>query len=548
MTYDLLLKNGRIVDGTGMPSFWGDVGIAGGKIAEMGKLTGSATRVIDVQGQTISPGFIDNHCHFDAQATWDPLCTFACYHGTTTVINGNCSLGLAPARPDERYALTSMLSRVESIPLRALEAGVAWEWETIPEYLDVLDRRLGMNVGALIGYSAVRRYVMGEDAYTEPNATPEQLARMKQIITEGVRAGAVGLSFERNIRHVDLEGRVTPCNVASWEEILAVVEALADAGAGAIQFGGGFDTLELERGLFSQISQISGRPITNNMGVNDPDEKLAHLEQCWREGARVLPMVGPFIDDPQRWTLMTSNGFDRAPAWMAITIKPIPERKARFHDPTNREQLRIECEADQDRPRWETTHIASVVLEKNRGLVGKSIVAIAQEQGKSPFDAFFDLNLEEDFETMFYQRTGNGPEVKAPLISSPYTMPGQSDSGAHVSRRCDSHMSTYFLSTWVRDAQVLSLEEGVRKLTYVPASVFGLHDRGLLRPGLNADVTVFDPDGLQPGELDQVADFPAGATRMRRRPEGVACTIVNGQVLIEEGEHTGAYPGRVARH
>jgi len=190
MAYDLLLRNGRIVDGSGMPAFWGDVGVAGGRIVEVGKLGGSAQRVIDVQGQSIAPGFIDNHCHFDAQALWDPLCTFSCYHGSTTVINGNCSLGLAPARPDERYALLSMLSRVEAIPLESLQAGVEWTWETVPEYLAALDRRLGVNVGALIGFSAVRRHVMGEDAYTD-QATPEQVEQMKAIVRDGMAAGAL---------------------------------------------------------------------------------------------------------------------------------------------------------------------------------------------------------------------------------------------------------------------------------------------------------------------------------------------------------------------
>src|SRR5262245_9606698 len=201
MAYDVLIKNGRVVDGSGMASFHGDVAVKNGKIVEIGKLSGAADAVVDVGGQAIAPGFIDNHCHFDAQVTWDPLCTFACYHGVTTVVNGNCSLGLAPVKPNELPDVVSMLSRVEAIPIESLRAGIKGTWETIPEYLDVVDRQLGINVGALIGFSAVRRYVMGEDAYTQPQATPEQIERMKQIIVEGIRAGAVGLTFERNIRH-----------------------------------------------------------------------------------------------------------------------------------------------------------------------------------------------------------------------------------------------------------------------------------------------------------------------------------------------------------
>jgi N-acyl-D-aspartate/D-glutamate deacylase len=545
MAYDLLVRNGRIVDGSGLPSIWGDVGVAGGKIVEVGKLDGPARRTIDVQGQTIAPGFIDNHCHFDAQVLWDGLCTWTCFHGTTTVVNGNCSLGLAPARPGERDALVSMLSRVEAIPIESLQAGIDGNWETVAEYLDLLDQRAGINVGALIGFSAVRHYVMGEDSYTK-QATPEQIDRMKAIIREGIAAGAIGLSFERNIRHVDLEGRVTPCNIASSEELLAVSQALGEVGAGTFQFGGTFDDLELDERLYSRMSRNSGRPLVCTVGALR-DDKLAYVENIRREGARIVPMLTPFIDDPQHWTVLSSNGFDRLPNWMAVTIKPMEERRAAFKDPARRAGLKADTLTDVQRPSWNTSVVVSVTQERNRHLIGKSVTQIAREQNKDEFDAFFDLVLDEDLNVMFAQRTGNGPEVKGPALLSQYTMPGQADSGAHVSRRCDSHLSTYLLSYWVRELGAMSLEEAVRKVTFVPASVFGLHDRGMIRPGLAADLVVFDPDTVSPGELDQVADFPAGATRMRRLPTGIDCTIVNGEVLIEKGEHTGAHPGRVVR-
>jgi N-acyl-D-aspartate/D-glutamate deacylase len=545
VAYDLLVRNGRIVDGSGLPSIWGDVGVSGGRIVEVGRLEGPAHRIIDVHGQTIAPGFIDVHCHFDAQAIWDPLCTFTCYHGNTTVVNGNCSLGLAPTRPGERDDLVSMLSRVEAIPIESLRAGIEGDWETIAEYLDLVDSRLGVNVAALIGFSAVRRYVMGEDSYTE-QATPEQIDQMKAIIREGIKAGAIGLSFERNIRHVDLEGRVTPCNVASSEELLAVSEALGEVGAGSIQFNA-YDRMEMEEGLLSKMSRASGRPLITTFGGGDFEEKMAHLQRTRRDGARITPMLTPFIDDPQLWTILTSNSFDRLPHWMATTIKPLDERRKAFKDPANREGLYADTLTDVPRPDWETSCVARAMLPKNQHLVGKSVGQIAREQGKEPFDTFFDLVLEEDLETMFQQRTGNGPDVKGPAVLSPYTMPGQADSGAHVTRRCDSHVSTHLLSFWVRDQQAISLEDAVRKLTFQSASAFGLHDRGLIRPGMAADLVVFDPDTISPGELDQVQDFPGGATRMRRLPTGIEHTIVNGEVLIEEGEHTGALPGRVAR-
>ncbi len=542
MAYDLLLRNGRIVDGSGMPAFWGDVGVAGGRIVEVGKLGGSAQRVIDVQGQTIAPGFIDNHCHFDAQALWDPLCTFSCYHGSTTVINGNCSLGLAPARPDERYALLSMLSRVEAIPLESLQAGVEWTWETVPEYLAALDRRLGVNVGALIGFSAVRRHVMGEDAYTD-QATPEQVEQMKAIVRDGMTAGALGLSFEREPRHTDIEGRVLPANVASNDEIVAVAQALAEVGTGTIQFGDAI-RVEMKEGLLTRLTRATGRPVVCPL-ANMTAERLA--------GGGIYPMVGPFVDNPARWTLSTAGSFDALPAWQPVMSSPPEQRKRALQDPVIREQLRADAlRPDPRRPeeggsaiRFDLIGVANAALARNRHLEGKTVVEMAREQGKDPLDAFLDLVLDEDLATVFYPGSDVTVEAKAAILASPYIMPGASDSGAHVTRRCQSHYPTFMLSYWVRQQHIMTIEEAVRRLTFMPALVFGLHDRGLIRPGLAADLVVFDPDSVEPGEMDEVADFPGGARRMRRLSQGVEYTIVNGSVLIEEGEHTGAYPGRV---
>ncbi len=542
MVYDLLFRNGRVIDGSGLPAYWGDVGVADGKIVEVGKLDGLARRVIDVQGQAIAPGFIDNHCHFDAQALWDPLCTFACFHGATTVINGNCSLGLAPIKPDERYAAVSMLSRVEAIPLPSLEAGLQDSWETIPEYLDLLDRRLGVNVASLIGYSAVRRYVMGEAAYSEP-ATPEQIERMKAIIREGILAGAVGLSFERNPTHFDIEGRLLPSNAASDEEILTVVQVLAEIGAGSIQFGGNERTgLTIE--LISRLAHTSGRPVIPGLGFNPTRERLADMEQAMLDGAQIVPTAPPFLEDPQRWTLNSTNSFDLLPTWLPIIGSPPGEKQRALRDPAVREKLRAEAASFA----WSTTYVTATARPENQRLNGRSVADIAEEQGKDPTDAFLDLALEENLATAFQRFTGADPAMKGAILMHPHVMPGLSDGGAHVTRRCDSHFGTYLLSYWVREKQMISLEEGVRKLTFLPASAFGLYDRGLIRPGLAADLVVFDPDTVAPGELDSVTDFPAGAERLRRLPRGIEMTVVNGELLIEDGEPTGAYPGRVIRN
>src|SRR5919109_2474072 len=253
MAYDLLIKNGRIVDGSGMPSFRGDVAVRAGKIVELGKLSGTATRVIDADGLVVAPGFVDNHCHYDAQVTWDPLCSFSCYHGATTVVIGNCSLALAPAHEEDREVLASVLSHVEAIPLEAIRAGVTWSWETIPQYLNALDRRLGINVASLIGHSAVRRYVMGE-ASQERHATDNEVAAMKAIVREGIESGAVGVSFERNLRHFDWNGRLAPTNHAADSEIFAVAGVVDEVGRGVIQFGG-------DRKLGAHVAKTSRCPV-----------------------------------------------------------------------------------------------------------------------------------------------------------------------------------------------------------------------------------------------------------------------------------------------
>jgi N-acyl-D-aspartate/D-glutamate deacylase len=417
-----------------------------------------------------------------------------------------------------------------------------WSWESIPEYLETLDRRLGVNVGALIGFSAVRRYVMGEAAYADA-ATPEQIESMKAIIREGMAAGALGLSSERNLRHMDIEGRVLPANVATSDEFISVAEALAEVGAGSIQFGDA-EGVEEKEGLISRLGRASGRPIIPTFGARGSG----------LEGSRIYPMVDPFVENPARWTLLTVATFDAIPTWGSVMTTPPDERRRLFEDPDVRERMRVAAlQPDRRRPesgpaiRWSAIVVANTMREHNRQWVGKTVAEVAQAQGKDPLDAFLDLGLDEDLATVFYQRSNVTVEGKAAAVTNPRIILGLSDSGAHVTRRCNSHFSTYILSYWVREMGALTLEEAVRKLTYVPATAFGMHDRGLIRPGLAADLTVFDPDAVSPGEMDEVADFPGGAVRMRRLCQGVDYTIVNGQILIEEGEHTGAYPGRVVR-
>jgi N-acyl-D-amino-acid deacylase len=553
MQYDLVIKNGRIVDGSGLPGYHGDVAITDGRIVQVGRVSGDARQVLDANGMVIAPGFIDNHTHYDAQVIWDPLCTYSCYHGVTTVVTGNCSLGLAPAHPSDRDSLASVLSHVEAIPLEAIKEGVTWSWETIPEYLDVLDRRLGINVASLIGHSAVRRYVMGE-ASQEREATDDEIARMKEIVREGIEAGAIGVSFERNYRHFDWEGRLAPTNLANDDEILTIASVVDEIGTGIVQVGG-------DREMGKRVAEEISRPvfygnITQQAAAPDRwRDRLAEAEDIMRKGHRAYQFVMPRPGD-LRYTLKTAQHFDALPTWKIVMLLPLEERKLAFRDPETRAKLHFEAVETPYNPdaggeftrRWDLQFVFRTALPQNQGLEGKSVAQIAQEQGKDVLDVFLDLALEEDLETEFERREVNSDEeAMTALLNSPYTIIGQSDGGAHVVFRTDYSYSTYLLSHWVRDREIMSLEEAVRKLTFIPASLLGLFDRGLVQPGMTADLVVFDPATVGPLPPDEAQDLPGGASRRKQLAQGIEWTVVNGQVLIERGEHTGAYPGKVAR-
>jgi len=554
MSYELIIRNGKIIDGSGIPGFHADVAVSGGRIVEIGQVSGDARRVLDADGLVVSPGIVDNHTHYDAQVTWDPLCTFSCYHGVTTVVMGNCSLALAPAHKEDREMLASVLSHVEAIPLEAIRAGVTWSWETIPQYLDALDQRLGINVASLIGHSAVRRYVMGE-ASQERHATDDEVAAMKAIVREGIEAGAVGVSFERNLRHFDWNGRLAPTNVASDAEIFAVAGVVDEVGRGVIQFGG-------DRKLGAQVAKTSRCPVfygnitQQTVAPNRWREQLTEAENMMRQGHRAYQFVMPRPGD-LRYTLKTAQHFDAMPNWKSVMLLPLDERKQAFRDPEIRARLHREAVETPNNPnhpgdftrRWDLQFIFRPTLPKNQHLKGKSVADIAHDQGKDVLDTFLDLALEEELETEFERHEVNSDEAAmTALLTSPYTIIGQSDGGAHVVFRTDYSYSTYLLSHWVREKGIMPLEEAIRKLTFVPASLFGLFDRGLVRPGMAADLMVFDPATIAPLEPGEAQDLPGGAKRRKQLAQGIEWTVVNGEVLLERGKHTGVYPGKVARN
>lgn len=560
MAYDLLIKNGRIIDGSGRPAFNGDVGVARGRIVELGRLDGAARRVIEADGRVVAPGFVDNHCHYDAQVLWDPLCTFSSHHGATTVIIGNCSLALAPVKAPERRKLAGMLSYVEAIPMDVLEAGVPWTWETFPEYMGAIGQRLGVNVGTLVGHSAIRLYAMGEQCSDRP-ATDAELEAMRRVLREAIDAGALGLSITRNMNHFDVEGKRIPAACAPESELFALADVLREAGTGVIQCGGGTNP-EMKDGLLSRISQASGRPIMYNTLLEQArqpgrwQKHLEHVEATARQGIRAIPLCNPG-SVVNRFTMQNCQVFRGMPTWLPILQASDDEKLSAYRNPEMRETLRAEVDAPLGpdstfSKRWDLMVVEEPVLPKNRGLRGRHIAEIAAEQGKHPLDAFLDLAVEEDLETVFSLGEINmDTEAVAQILGSPYAVVGLSDGGAHVQFHSNVSNPTRLLGYWVREKGIMSLELAVRRLTFDSASAFGIYDRGLIQPGMAADLVVFDPDTVRPVAEDKVHDFPANGWRMRELAEGIHYTVVNGEVLMEKGTHTGSLPGRVlynARH
>jgi N-acyl-D-aspartate/D-glutamate deacylase len=556
--YDLLIRGGRIYDGSGLPSFRGDVAVHGGRIVDIGRLNGGARRVIDAGGLAVAPGFIDFHTHLDAQLLWDPIATSSCWHGVTTVIPGNCALALAPCRAQDRESNLGSFVRVEAMPISALREGVKWEWETFPEYLQRLDQRLGVNVAALMGHCAIRQYVMGEESL-ERAATPEEIEAMKGVLREGLRAGAIGFSTNQNPVHMREDGRPIPSRLATEEELLALAGVLGEMNLGAMQISQGSlgvsNSAEQCIGFFHRLAAESGRPVVWQSIAHrwdQPDawrDLLDRARNSLEAGVPSYPLCNARLFN-NRFTLKNAQVFDDLPTWKKMMFMPIEERKRLFADPEVRRKLRYEGVEEKSPSRfsrrWDLVYMIKAALPQNRSLEKKSVAEIASIESKDVIDALLDLSLEENLETLYQTSSTNGDEAAvAEILRSPFTLVGQSDAGAHLIYDAGYGYATRFLGHWIRDRRVMTLEEGIRKLTFMVASVFGLRDRGLIRKGMAADLVVFDPRTVQECEPEMVNDLPAGEPRLIQKAEGISATVVNGEVLIESGEHSGAYPGRV---
>jgi N-acyl-D-aspartate/D-glutamate deacylase len=554
MDYDLLVRNGRVVDGSGLPSFIADVGVKSGRITEIGRLKGSAARTIDAAGLAVAPGFIDHHTHLDAQMLWDPYGTCEPQHGVTTVVMGNCGLTLAPVKNGDEDALVKSFVRVEAIPRFALEQGVKWAWHTYGEYLDQLEGKIGINVGGLVGHIAVRHNVMGEEA-VERTASRKEIQQMRGLVLEAMEGGALGLSTNRNDRHMREDGKPVASRLADDEELFALCDVLAERNGGVIETILGRNQIE-HFDFYRALAERTQRPVLWQSLQHrwaEPNlwrDQLDAVEKIFRAGYQTygLSHTVPLV---RHFALKNCQVFDEFPTWKNLMFLPETARKQAFADPATRQKMRNDL-AD-PRPtnfhrRWDIVRVEKVVKPENRKYEGKTVAELGAMRAQEPLDAFLDLSLEEDLGTVFWN-ANNGGDVQAmgEILRSPYVLIGTSDAGAHVQFGADFGYCTVLLGMWVRDRQVMTLEQAVHKLTFHVASIFGLHNRGLLRPGFAADLAIFDPRTVDSHEPEWANDYPAGSKRLIQRSEGMHYTIVNGAVIHEDGRMTGELRGQVLR-
>ena len=567
MALDLLIRNGTIVDGSGAPRYQGNVGVRDGHIVEVGRGHSAAERVIDAEGLIVAPGFVDGHTHMDAQVAWDPIGSCSCWHGVTTVIMGNCGFALAPCRPEEREWFARCLTAVEDIPTEAMLAGIDWTWETFPEYLATVDRLpKAINYGAYIGHSALRMYVMGKRALHEV-ATEADLDRMAAAVKEAIRVGAMGFSSSRAHTHITPDSTPVASRIADWSEIDRLVGAMGEVGSGIFQVGPDISGGRAQRAFLARLKQValeSGRPvmfgtIASRQG-DDPNPwtyQLDYLDECAAAGARVWGQTTTRSINAI-FSLKSYLPFDVLPAWRELRRLPLAEQKQRLADPATRRRLVAEeatmkprdkvlqgggaATTDPRKPDYDNLY-AMKDVEWNDPTVGE----LAAARGQHPVEVVIDLALANDDQVFVQPLVNEQPDQVLGMLRHPRTLATFSDSGAHVCQEMGSSLQTHMLSYWVRAKQAFTLEEAVRKLSFDNASAWGLADRGLLREGYRADLVLFDAARVKPAMPTVETDLPGGARRLVQKAEGIAATIVNGEVTLENGRPTGRLPGVLLR-
>jgi N-acyl-D-aspartate/D-glutamate deacylase len=559
MSYDLVIKNANIVDGSGSEAQRGSVAVAGGKIVALEKALSGGRREIDACGLTLAPGFIDIHTHFDAQISWDPLLTPTCWHGVTSVLMGNCGVGVAPCRPSERSVMAWDLVNVEAMPHDVLLNGVSWEWESFPQYVGAIRRHgAALNIAMMVPLSALRFYVMGEAA-GERTANAEEIETMTGLLREAIAAGAYGFSLSLAKQHIGYQGRPLASRLASREELGALARVVRAAGRGVIQVNLPRD----QQGLITQesyetlefLARESQRPVTWTPfayvtgGPADLGERLQErIRPALQSGLRIATQTAC---RPVKLftTLREPFMFASLPSWRAAFNRSAEDQIALYRNTDFRQAFREDLAAGRGtvfRGRWETVDIASPKKAENQSFLNKSIPEMAAMVNKDPVDAILDLAIEEDLETGFMLAGGNSDlSLLAKAIQLPNVMIGLSDAGAHVDQLCNAGITTYLLHEWVNKRHVLTLERAVQRLTSEPAAFFGFSNKGRIATGFDADMVLFDPEAVRLCPQERTNDLPGGKVRIIERSEGFACTIVGGEVVFDHNEHQGVLPGRV---
>jgi N-acyl-D-amino-acid deacylase len=555
--YDLVVRGGLVVDGTGAPGVRGDVAVVGDRIVAVGEVDGRGREEIDADGLVVSPGFVDAHTHMDAQLFWDDLGKPACWHGVTSVVIGNCGFTLAPARPDARPLVVRNLERAEDIAAEAMAQGITWTWSTFAEFLDAVDAvPKGLNHAAAIGHSALRTWAMGERAFEE-TATADDLAVMADELRSALRAGAAGFTTSRSKAHATSDGRPVASRLASWDEVSALVHIVGKESNGIFQLaperGHDVETQQDFEHRVRDLALSSGAPIACGRFATDMVQlSIEMLDETVALGGQMYSLMN-CRGIVSVHSFQTRLGFDKLAEWQEVRSRPIEEQKVLLRDPDVRRRLVHAAHhgdygrtfgPEAGRPKFE-----EMAILLSPYLPNPTVADEARRRGVDPVEAMIDIALEHDFDVLFPQMIviQDDEERLLRLLRHPRTAMCFSDSGAHVTQIYDSSIYTHLLAYWVRERQALTLEEAIQMMTSRPAEVWRLHDRGRLAPGFGADITIFDPETVAPLMPTVVADLPGGAKRIEQHASGFRSTIVNGQVLLRDGEPTEARPGRVLR-
>jgi N-acyl-D-aspartate/D-glutamate deacylase len=561
MAYDLVIRNGTVVDGTGAPSFRGDVAVTGDRIAAVGDIDGEGRETIDAEGHVVSPGFVDVHTHLDAQVAWDPVATSSCWHGVTSVVLGNCGVTFAPCKPEDREYLAELMESVEDIPAASILDGLSWQWTTYGEYLGELDRLpKGVNVGGMVGHCAVRHWAMGERGLDEAPASADDIAAMTALVDEAIGAGALGFSTSRTMLHRVPDGRAVPGTYATPEELLAIGDVLGRHGHGTFEVapkfgetdGADYEGSRAEVAWMAEVNRTTGRPVTFGLAQSDfrPElhtRVLGFVDEEAAHGAQLRPQttargIGLLFGIAHR------TFYDGLPSWQALQALDLDGRLAALDDDERRAQLIRDAD---ERPPGLDPGWVYLVGTKDAHYAytsDDSLGALAARAGESPAATFVRLTRESRGRALFsFPFLNQSLAAVDEMLHHPTVMLGLGDSGAHVGQIMDASLPTFFLSHWVRDRGVFGLEDGIRRLTSDTAGVFGVADRGVIREGAYADLNVFDLDALHLPLPEYVHDFPGGAGRFVQRGDGYDATIVNGRVFMRGGEPTGELAGTVLR-